>query len=102
MTIGIVAHGPRAGLAIVRALRAIEAVGRGAIGGFVSFVSIASDGSVERAETQRGGTIGLFPNGETEGSAASLMEAPTAGLMSSGPDRPEPLIPFPYQSDLAM
>jgi hypothetical protein len=94
MTIGIVAHGPRAGLAIVRALRAIEAVGRGAVGGFVSLVAINSDGRIERAETQRGGTMGLFPNGETERAAASLMAAPTAGLMSSGPDRPEPLSQF--------
>jgi hypothetical protein len=93
MTIGIAAYGPNAGLAVLRALAAVETVGRGAIGGFVSFAALASSGEVIRAETQDGGTGGLFPGGLAFAPAA-LLEAPVAGLMSSGPDRPEPLQQF--------
>ena len=96
MTIGIAVTGPGAGLAAFEALRAVERVSRGAIGGFVSFVAIASDGSLLRAETQRGGTRTLFTSGEATGVAppAAVAEARFAALMSSGPDRPDPLAQF--------
>lgn len=93
MTIGIAAFGPNAGNAIVRALAAIEAVGRGAIGGFVSLVAITPLGEIARAETQRGGTSGLYPGG-IDDMPAIIAEARIAGLISSGPDRPEPLRQF--------
>jgi hypothetical protein len=96
MTIGIAVRGPDAGLAVFKALAAVEKVGRGAIGGFVSFVAIAADGDVLRAETQRGGTGTLFTEGEMTGvePPPEFATAPLAGLMSSGPDRPVPLSQF--------
>lgn len=96
MTIGIAATGPNAGLAIFTALRAVERVGRGAIGGFASFVCITAAGELRRAETQRGGTATLFVDGETTGTGppAAVAEARFAAVMSSGPDRPRPLAQF--------
>lgn len=91
MTIGIAAFGPDAGLAVWRALRAVEAVGRGAVGGFASLVAIGPDANVLRAETQRGGAGGLFGGGPPP---PGLAAARFAGIMSSGPDRPEPLAQF--------
>ena len=96
MTIGIGVIGPKAGLAAFEALAAVERVGRGAIGGFVSFVAISADGELHRAETQRGGTSTLFTDGERTGASppSVIAEASIAGLMSSGPDRPAPLSHF--------
>jgi hypothetical protein len=91
VTIGIAVSGPMAGLAAWRALRAVEAVGRGAIGGFASFAAVTADGRVLRAETQRGGGAALWGG---EPPPPEIAEAPMAGLMSSGPDRPEPLSQF--------
>ena len=91
MTIGIAVSGPQAGLAAFRALRAVEAVGRGAIGGFVSFVAIDSGGDLVHAATQRGGGGALFSEGELP---RNIAEARLAALMSSGPDRPEPVSQF--------
>lgn len=96
MTIGIAVRGPGAGLAIFKALEAVEKIGRGAIGGFVSFVAVTADGELLRAETQRGGTTTLFTEGERTGilPPSAFADAPLAGLMSSGPDRPAPLSQF--------
>ena len=96
MTIGIAVTGPDAGLAAFEALRAVERVSRGAIGGFVSFVAIGAEGSLLRAQTQRGGTRTLFTRGETTGvePPTAFAEARFAALISSGPDRPEPLAQF--------
>ncbi|MGH1479471.1 MAG: DUF6963 family protein [Geminicoccales bacterium] len=96
MTIGIAVRGPSAGLAAFKALAAVEKVGRGAIGGFVSFVAITANGELLRAETQRGGTATLFTDGERTGvlPPPEIASAPLAGLMSSGPDRPAPLSQF--------
>lgn len=90
MTVGIAVSGPMAGLAAYRALRAVELLGRGAIGGFVSFVAM-SDGEIHPAETQRGGALALFGGQEPP---EAIARAPLAGLMSSGPDRPVPLNQF--------
>ncbi|MEO9651366.1 MAG: hypothetical protein ABJE99_15085 [Roseobacter sp.] len=90
MTIGIAASGPWAGAGILAGLHAVEAVGRGAIGGFVSLAVLTLDGRLLRAETQNSGTKGLFlgdpPN--------EILQARQAALISSGPDRPEPLSQF--------
>jgi hypothetical protein len=96
MTIGIAAWGPDAGHAVFEALKVAEKAGRGSIGGFAVFVAITGDGRVIRAETQRGGTATLFLNGETTGTNPpdEAGAAPLAALMSSGPDRPEPLAQF--------
>jgi len=96
MTIGIAACGPRAGLAVYRALAAVERVAEGAIGGFAAFAAIGADGVLHRAATQRGGSRTLFTAGERTGvePPGVVAEAPFAALMSSGPDRPEPLAQF--------
>ncbi len=87
MTIGIATRGPRAGLAAFHALRAAEALGAGAIGGFAVLVWRDAGGGLHHAVTQDGGTLGLtLP----EGWAA----ARHAAIISSGPNRPEPLLQF--------
>ncbi|WGD31014.1 hypothetical protein AncyloWKF20_04055 [Ancylobacter sp. WKF20] len=93
MTIGIAAYGPRAGLAILRALAAVETIGRGSIGGFVSVVALSPTGAIIRAEAQQGGSRGMFPAG-IDSAPSELLTAPVAGLISSGPNRPEPLAQF--------
>lgn len=89
MTIGIAAVGPNAGSAILQALSAVEKIGSGAIGGFVSFVAI-HDGRVLRAQTQIGGATAIL----AQDLPPSLLKARIAALMSSGPNRPEPLAQF--------
>ena len=85
MTIGIAASGPHAAKAIIAALAAVEAIGTGAIGGFVSLAAI-SGGVLHRAQTQTGGGRALF-EGPTP---PHFLEANLAVLMSSGPNRPAP------------
>lgn len=96
MTIGIAATGPDAGIAVYRALASVERIARGAIGGYAVFAAIDAEGTVHRGATQRGGTQTLFTDGETTGVAPprAAASAPIAGIMSSGPDRPEPLDQF--------
>ena len=96
MTIGILAVGPNAGLAVFKALAAAERVATGAIGGFAAFAAIGSDGRLMRAETQRGGTATLFTDGELTGAEPpqAVAAARMAAVMSSGPDRPAPLSQF--------
>jgi hypothetical protein len=90
MTIGIAAHGPNAGLAVYRSLRATERVGAGSIGGFAAFGAISADGKLMRYETQRGGTSTLFIEGEITGTdpPPDVATAASAAVISSGPDRP--------------
>lgn len=89
MTIGIAAYGANAGKAILDAVAAAEAVGTGAIGGFVSAVCLA-DGAVVRGETQAGGIAAIrFATARTAFETATM-----AALISSGPHRPEPLSAF--------
>jgi hypothetical protein len=64
-------------------------VGKGAIGGFVSVAAIG-EGVLHRCESQRDGARGLLE----EGLPGSLAAASLSVLMSSGPDRPEPLSQF--------
>ncbi|MEE4119244.1 MAG: hypothetical protein V2I65_09535 [Paracoccaceae bacterium] len=90
MTIGIGIAGAGAGRAALAALAAVEKVGRGMIGGFVSLAALDSEGRLHRAETQRGGAAALFPGGMPE----AIAHAPVVALMSSGPDRTPPLAQF--------
>ena len=89
MTIGIAAAGPGAARAILDALARAETIATGAIGGFISFACIAETGLL-RAEAQQGGARGLL----AQGLPAEMDTARLAVLMSSGPDRPEPLAQF--------
>lgn len=96
MTIAIGAYGPNAGLAIFKGLQTAEAVGEGAIHGFVMLAVMTPDGVLHRYETQRGGTRTLFIEGETTGvdPPQTVKRATAAALISSGPDRPVPLAQF--------
>jgi Domain of unknown function (DUF6963) len=91
VTMGIAAHGPNAGLAVFKGLRAAERVGTGSIGGFATFAAITADGRLLRADTQRGGTRTLFLDGETTGiePPPDIATATSAAVISSGPERPE-------------
>lgn len=102
MTIGIAAAGSRAGEAVWRALNRVERVSSGMIGGFATFGILTAEGQPKRYCTQRGGSETLFVDGETvlESPPDAVSEAPVAGVISSGPDRPEPLSAFlPVEGD---
>jgi hypothetical protein len=96
MTIAIAAAGSNAGRAVFEGLKAAEKVGTQSIGGFVAFAALTKKGTLERAETQRGGSSTLFVDGERNGVEPPRLvgEAVAAGLISSGPDRPTPLSQF--------
>ncbi|MDQ0323255.1 hypothetical protein QO002_005461 [Pararhizobium capsulatum DSM 1112] len=99
MTIGIATYGPNAGLAAIEALAAVEKIGSGAIGGFVSFAVMDIDGTIHRAETQTGGTGNLPIDAIRE----AIQRARIAVLMSSGPNRPSPLSQFtPGMKDIGL
>jgi len=87
MTIGIAASGPRAGSAIRSAVLGAELLGRGAIGGFAVFAILDDEGCFTHCETQRGGIDALHL-------PPSFLQAQKAAIISSGPDRPEPLVQF--------
>lgn len=89
MTIGIGCCGTRAGLAVLKALETAEKVCTGAVGGYAVFAAITKTGDIIRAETQRGGVKKLFAEVPFE-----VIEAPFAAVISSNPDRPEPLSQF--------
>ncbi|MFB0559990.1 MAG: hypothetical protein ACETWM_01975 [Candidatus Lokiarchaeia archaeon] len=93
MTIGIGAYGPRAGEAVFMALRKAELIGEGSIRGCAVFAAIKDDGELVYYKTQRGGTQTLVIKGEITGvlPPPDVLSAKVAALMSSGPDRPEPL-----------
>lgn len=90
MTVGIAATGPNAGAGVLAGLRAIEAIGRGAIGGFVSLAVLTKDQQLFRSETQTDGASGLLQ----KDLPANMLGAPFAALISSGPNRPAPLAQF--------
>ncbi len=87
MTIGTASFGPRSGTAVFNAVLAAELLGRGAIGGFAVFAILDTDGKVHHRWTQDGGvgTLDIPPSWHDAGIAACI---------SSGPNRPEPLIQF--------
>lgn len=87
MTIGVAASGPNAGAAVRAAVLGAELLGRGAIGGFAVFAVLDEQGFVHHATTQRGGISALdIPS--------AWLHACHAAVISSGPDRPEPLLQF--------
>lgn len=90
MTIGIAVHAPGAARAALAGLEAVEAVGRGAIGGFVSLSVITPGGEVHNLGVQKGGARAML----ADPALTRLAAARLAVLMSSGPDRPEPLSQF--------
>ncbi len=96
MTIGIGAYGPNAGHAVYAGLAAAERIGRGAIGGFATYAVITADNRLLRHETQRGGSATLFIDGESTGMPPpeEVAHATAAAVISSGPERPDPLAQF--------
>src|SRR6218665_1545674 len=108
MTIAIAASGSRAGAAVRDAVLGAELLGRGAIGGFAVLALLSGDGQLHHCMTQRGGAScldmpdpSLPPPGMPQRGGASCRDmpdawlaAPTAAAISSGPDRPEPLVQF--------
>ena len=103
MTIGIAARGTAAGRAVLAGLAAVEAVGSGEIRGFGVFRAIAPAGGPDRAlpdlalidaETQDGGSAALVADLARRGLLQAAEAATVAAVISSGPDRPEPLIQF--------
>lgn len=87
MTIGVAAAGGHAGAAVYEAVLAAELLGRGAIGGFAVFAVLDAAGKLAYRWTQRDGVSSLdLP--------AEWRDAPFAAIISSGPDRPEPLTQF--------
>lgn len=94
MTIGIAAFGADAGRAILAGLAAVEAVGAGEIRGFGVFRALAADGTPIDADTQEGGGTALRASLERRGLLATAEATTVAALISSGPDRPEPLTQF--------
>lgn len=87
MTIGVAASGPDAGAAVRAAVLGAEVLGRGAIGGFAVFAVLDANGDVKHCVTQRGGIAQLAIPDE-------WLHATRAAVISSGPDRPEPLLQF--------
>ncbi|MEW5420343.1 hypothetical protein [Amorphus sp. 3PC139-8] len=87
MTIGIAAYGPGAGRAVLDGVLATEILGRGAIGGFAVFSVLDERGEHHQVACQEGGVAGL-PGADT------YRGAQCAAVISSGPNRPEPLSQF--------
>ncbi|SFD77713.1 DUF6963 family protein [Salipiger profundus] len=87
MTIGIAASGPSAGAAVRDALLGAELLGRGSIKGFAVFTVFDPDGAPQWRSTQDGG-LGTLALPE------SWASAQRAAVISSGPNRPEPLDQF--------
>lgn len=87
MTLGIAAHGPQAGAAVRQAVLAAELMGRGEVGGFTVFAVMDARGQVQHAWAQHGGiTAVTIP--------PAWLAATHAAVITSGPDRPEPLTQF--------
>ena len=87
MTLGIAAHGPQAGAAVRQAVIAAELLGRGEIGGFAVFAVMDAAGRVQHCAGQQGGVTALqIP--------PAWLAATHAAVITSGPQRPEPLLQF--------
>ncbi|QYX56357.1 hypothetical protein K1T73_15060 [Roseovarius sp. SCSIO 43702] len=87
MTIGIAAFGEGAARAVREGVRAAEVIGRGDVGGFAVLSVLDRAGHHRQVSCQRGGVRALGP-------CAGMEEARVAAIISSGPDRPEPLGQF--------
>lgn len=93
MTIGIGAFGPKAGAAVLAGWAEAERIGSGSIGGFAVLTAITEGRGVLRLECQRGGLAALRRDREADAWNA-ISAARVAGVITSGPDRPEPLAQF--------
>lgn len=87
MTVGIAISGPKAVASALRVLRGVELLGAGAIGGFAVLALMNKNGQVVYAHTQNGGSAGLCVDND-------WLSSERAAVISSGPDRPEPLSQF--------
>lgn len=87
MTIGVAAYGEEAGRAVADGVLAAEILGRGAIGGFAVLSVLDETGAHRQLECQNGGVRALS-------GIENFYEARCAAVISSGPDRPEPLSQF--------
>lgn len=93
MTIGIGAVGSNAGLAVWKGLNYVERVTSGSVGGFATFAVMDDEFRVHYYCTQRGGSRTLFTEGDSvlENPPEEVRRATLAAVISSGPDRTEPL-----------
>lgn len=87
MTIALAAFGTNAGKAVYCGLLAAEILGRGAIGGFVVSSILDGQGAHHQLTCQDGGITAL--DGVMDHQSAKC-----AAVISSGPNRPEPLSQF--------
>ncbi|OKO88285.1 hypothetical protein AC629_10465 [Bradyrhizobium sp. NAS80.1] len=96
MTIGIGCYGANAVAAVMSAVMGAELAGRGSIGGFAVLAVLDEDDAFQHTSVQRGGVSGLKI-------LDAWQSAKTAAIISSGPDRPEPLVQFlPGQSGVGL
>lgn len=87
MTVGIACFGDDPVRAAIRAVLGAELLGRGAIGGFAVVAMLDEEGIFHYASVQRGGVSAIdIP--------LQWARAVVAAVISSGPDRPEPLVQF--------
>jgi hypothetical protein len=87
MTIGIACVGDDPVAAVTAAVLGAELAGRGAIGGFAVLAVLDAAGEFHHIGVQTGGVSALVI-------PPAWASAKVAALISSGPDRPEPLIQF--------
>ncbi|WP_420565534.1 DUF6963 family protein [Thalassobaculum sp.] len=91
MTIGIGAFGRKAGAAVLAAWAEAERRATGSLHGFAVFTVLGTDGAPVSLECQRGGLATIREQAEA---LARMAEAEVAGVITSGPDRSEPLSQF--------
>ncbi len=95
MTIGIGAFGRRAGAAVLAAWEEAERRATGSLHGFAVFTVLDEDGRPITVTCQRGGLATLRARPDAQRDLLDRMaEAAVAGVITSGPDRPEPLTQF--------
>lgn len=92
MTIGIGAFGRQAGAAVIAAWAEAERRAAGDLHGFAVFTVLGNDGVPTSLDCQRGGLATL--RSRSPETLARLSGAAVAGVITSGPDRPEPLSQF--------
>lgn len=91
MTIGIGAFGRKAGAAVLAAWAEAERRAAGDLHGFAVFTVLGAEGEPVSLVCQRGGLAGIRAQAAA---LATMAEAEVAGVITSGPDRPEPLSQF--------
>jgi hypothetical protein len=94
MTIGIGAFGPNAGASVLAGWAEAERTGEGSIGGFAVACAITGGGETISLECQRGGLPTVLAEQAGSSELGAFSSAPIAAVITSGPDRPEPLSQF--------